>query len=185
MLHVPCVFRYNQDMAGGVRILRDQWNQSCDRMGRIVAGLTDAEFFWEPCNGCWSVRRVGDAWFMDYPDEEPSPPPVTTIGWRLLHITHGNWIYWEHAFGPGRRNFPDLVVHGSAASAAADLIASQQPVAATLASLGDAELDRPVPTQFGQTWPAGQVLRTLLDEQVHHGAEISLLRDLHRNRPLR
>jgi DinB superfamily len=166
-------------MAGGVRILRDQWQQSCERLARIVDGLTDAEFFW---GGCWSVRPVNGSWLMDYPDEVPDPPPVTTLGWRLLHIAHGNWIYWEHAFGPGRRNFLDLEVHGSASVAAADLIASQRPITTTLAGLDDAGLDRPVPTHFGETWPAARVLRTLLDEQVHHGAEISLLRDLHRNR---
>ncbi|HZO68851.1 MAG TPA: DinB family protein [Kribbellaceae bacterium] len=169
-------------MAGGAEILRAQWAQSCERLERIVAGLTDDEFFWEPCDGCWSVRHGPDGWLMDYPDEVPDPPPVTTIAWRLLHIAHGNWIYAEHAFGPGELNFPDLEIHGTASSAAADLLASQRPVTAALRYLDDAGLDREVPTQFGGTWPAGEVLRTLLDEQVHHGAEISLLRDLYRNR---
>src|SRR3712207_6840000 len=120
---------------------------------------------------------------MDSPDEEPYPPPVTTIAWRLLHITHGNWIYWEFAFGPGRRDFPDLEIVGSAADAVADLAASQEPLTATLATLDDAALDQLRPTEWGERWPAVRVLTTLLTEQVHHGAEVGLLRDLHRNRP--
>jgi hypothetical protein len=35
---------------------------------------------------------------------------------------------------------------------------------------------------FGAPWPAVQVLTALMDEQVHHGAEIGVLRDLYRCR---
>lgn len=172
-------------MTSAVEVLRAQWDDSCQRLARIADGLTDDEFFWEPCAGFWSVRPDPDhpgRWAMDYPDEEPVPPPFTTIAWRLLHITHGNWIYWEFAFGPGQRDFPDLEITGSAASAVEDLVASQQPITATLAVLDDAGLDEPRPTEWGDRWPAGRVLMTLLLEQVHHGAEVSLLRDLHRHR---
>lgn len=172
-------------MTGGVEILREQWASSCDRMATIVAGLTDAEFFWEPCADCWTVRPDPDdpsGWTMDYPDVHPTPPPVTTIAWRLLHITHANWIYWEHSFGPARRTFLDLETHGNAADAAADLIASQRPIEQTLASLDDNALGARVPTHFGESWQAKRVFEVLLNEQVHHGAEISLLRDLFRNR---
>jgi len=172
-------------MAGGSELLREQWAASSARLGRIVAGLTDEEYFWEPCDGCWSVRpRPGSegGWVMDYPDVHPDPPPVTTIGWRLLHIAHGNQIYWEHSFGPATRTFLDLDIPGTAQAAADELVASQEPVAEALAGTDDAALGAPVPTHFGETWPAGRVFRTLLDEQVHHGAEISLLRDLYRNR---
>lgn len=150
-----------------------------------MADLSDEEFFWEPCAACWNVR-VDPArphrWVMDYPDIAPDPPPVTTIAWRLLHVTHGNWIYWEHAFGPGERNFRDLEISASAGAAVADLIASHQPIAETFRRMTDADLDELRPTHMGGPLPAGEVLEILLNEQVHHGAEISLLRDLFRNR---
>lgn|GEM_PF-34143 len=163
-------------------LLRDQWAESCATLGRRLAGLTDEEFRWEPCDGCWSVRpdqRAPGGWTMDYPDEAPEPPPVTTIAWRLLHIAHGNWIYWEHAFGPAVRTYRDLPIHGIAEAAVADLAASQLRVAATLDGLCEQDFDRPVGTPFGGSWPASRVLSTLLTEQVHHGAEVGLLRDLH------
>ncbi len=117
---------------------------------------------------------------MDYPDEHSELPPMTTIAWRVLHITHGNHIYWEYALGPARRNFTDLEIMGSAEAACADLVASQRPVSRALASMDDAALSNDVPTQFGEIWPARRVFEVLLVEQVHHGAEISLLRDLQR-----
>lgn len=164
-------------------VLAELWAASVADIRRIVDGLTDEEFRWEPCPGCWTVRREDDRWVMDYPDDVPDPPPVTTIGWRLLHITHGNWIYGEYAFGAASRNFTDLPVYGAAGPAIDDLIASQRPITDALTLVTDVTLDDPVPTQFGDPWPARRVFTTLLREQVHHGAEISLLRDLYRNQP--
>ena len=58
--------------------------------------LTDDEYLWEPVAGCWSVRAAdadtsaslwGSGPFrMEQTEEEPSPPPVTTIAWRLGHM---------------------------------------------------------------------------------------------------
>lgn len=121
---------------------------------------------------------------MDYPEIHPDPPPVTTIAWRLLHISDGNTIYWEHAFGPGQRNFWDLEPHGTAAEAIDYLRESQRPLCRTLQELDDEGLEEERPTHFGVRWPARRVVAAVLDEQVHHGAEVGLLRDLYRNRPV-
>jgi hypothetical protein len=94
------------------------------------------------------------------------------------------WIYWEHAFGPGKKNVGDLWPHGTAAEAIEYLVESQRQITDTLDELDDDALDDNRPTHFGVTWPASRVLSVLIDEQVHHGAEIALLRDLYRNRPL-
>jgi hypothetical protein len=37
-------------------------------------------------------------------------------------------------------------------------------------------------TNGGEWWPCHKIFTTLIHEQVHHCAEISLLRDLYRNR---
>ena len=68
-------------------ILRPRW-----------AGLTDAEYFWEPVPGMWSVRPRGQGvavevgsggHIIDFAFPEPSPPPVTTIAWRVGHLLVG------------------------------------------------------------------------------------------------
>jgi hypothetical protein len=63
---------------------------------RASDGLTDEEFFWEPTPRAWSVRRREEcqtpnpfgagAWVADFEQPEPSPPPLTTIGWLFWHI---------------------------------------------------------------------------------------------------
>jgi hypothetical protein len=170
-------------MASAVRLLTNQWHRSCERLVQRLDGLSDDEYRWEPVVGCWNVRPSPDAprgWTVDYPEVHPDPPPFTTIAWRMLHISDGNTIYWEHAFGPGKKNFGDLAPHGSALDAIEYLIESQRPITATLERLDDDQLDEERPTQFGAPWPARRVLAVLLDEQLHHGAEIGVLRDLYR-----
>src|SRR2546421_10657716 len=63
-----------------------------------LAGLADDEYFWEPVAGCWNVRSrsLGDtaapgsgSYTVDFAWPEPNPAPVTTIAWRLAHITVG------------------------------------------------------------------------------------------------
>jgi hypothetical protein len=49
-----------------------------------LVGLTDAEYFWEPVPGTWSVRAAGDRFVADFAVPPPEPAPVTTIAWRLL-----------------------------------------------------------------------------------------------------
>jgi hypothetical protein len=163
-------------------VLRELWAASVADLRRIVDGLTDDEFHWEPCSGCWSIRHVGDRWVMDNPEDVPEPAPVTTIGWRLLHITHSNWIYGEFAFGGASRNLADLPIYGAAGPAINDLIASQRPITDALTLVTDVTLNDPVKTQFGPPWPAMRVFSTLLREQTQHAAEIGLLRELYRNR---
>ena len=170
-------------MASAAGLLFSQWQRSCDRLLARLEGLNDEEYRWEPVAGCWNVRPDQSSpsdWTVDYPDVEPDPPAFTTIAWRMLHISDGNTIYWEHAFGLGSRQYTDLAPHGDAAGAIAYLAESQRPVSATLADIDDERLDELRPTPWGERWPAGRILAVLLDEQVHHGAEIALLRDLYR-----
>ena len=178
-------------MAGRADLLQEQWEASCSRLASTLTALTDAEFFWEPCAGCWTVHRRSETratsadgrgeWVIDYVLPEPEPAPVTTIAWRTVHIAACNYLYWDYAFGPGTASF-DLEMPGNASDAVDWLTASQPPLTEALATLTDEALDDPRLTNWGERIPTSRVFTILINEQVHHGAEISLLRDLHRNR---
>ncbi len=91
-------------MISAAEVLRRQWHDSGVRLHQRLVDMSDAEFFWEPAPSCWTVRQhptLSGRWEIDYDWPPPDPPPLTTIAWRLVHIANGNWIYWEHAFGPG------------------------------------------------------------------------------------
>lgn len=106
---------------------------------------------------------------------------MTTIAWRTVHIAAVNYLYWDYAFGPATASF-DLELPGTAHEAVDWLATSQSPLAEALAGLPDFALDDVVPTNWGDGWPVRRIFTTLINEQVHHGAEIRLLRDLYRNR---
>ena len=172
-------------------LIRSSYAASCDSLHRILAGVSDEEFFWEPVAGCWTVHRRSEPrgvsvdgrgeWVLDYDPSQPTPAPFTTIAWRTLHLAGVNYLYWDYAFGTASLSF-DLEMPGDAAEATDWLFASHQPVVDALADLTDTDLDKLVPTNWGEEWPIHRVIIALINEQVHHGAEISLLRDLHRCR---
>lgn len=89
---------------------------------------------------------------------------------------------WEHAFGPGERTFADLPVPSSAEAALTLWRASRQPISTWLATADDDQLLERRPSHLGVEQTAGEVVRVLLDEQTHHGAEVALLRDLYLRR---
>ncbi len=172
-------------------LLRHQWADSCARLGRVVTSLTDAEFFWEPCAGCWTVHRRTETraasadgcgeWVIDYVVPDPEPAPVTTIAWRTVHIAAVNYLYWDYAFGSASLGY-DLEMPGTADAAVAWLATSQRPLSRTLDEMTEDDLDQDRLTNWGETWPTTRIFTTLIKEQTHHGAEISLLRDLYRSR---
>jgi len=51
-----------------------------------IDGLTTEEFFWEPVDGCWSIRSTPEGGFTQDWTPAPIVAPSTTIAWRLAHI---------------------------------------------------------------------------------------------------
>ena len=99
-------------------------------------------------------------WGRDGGRPHPYPPPVTTIAWRMHHLTEmlagrADWTVGSHSFDED-----EMVVRNDAASA---IDALRSAVAAWRAEDPFLEI----------VWWVNQ-------EVLHHGAEIALLRDLHR-----
>jgi hypothetical protein len=165
--------------SNGIGVLAQLWDESGDRLATRCAGLSDEEFFWQPVPDSWTVWRDADGrWTYHYEWPAPQPAPVTTIAWRLVHIAADNWIYWEWAFGPGQRTFPDLTVPSTAADAVQNWQDSRKPISDWVRSATDDALGESRPCHLGAPKTAGEVIGILLNEQIHHGAEIALLRDL-------
>jgi hypothetical protein len=157
-----------------------------------LQGLTDDEYLWEPAAGCWSIRPRAEAtsplamgageYVMDFAIPAPQPEPVTTIAWRLAHIVVGcfaartashfdgppvDWGTWEFA--------------GTAAEALRQLDEQHAAWIKGVRGLGAAGLDHPVGRAEGPfaESPMATLVLHIHREVIHHGAEISLLRDLY------
>jgi hypothetical protein len=158
-----------------------------------VEGLTDAEYLWEPVPGSWSLRRRPDGRFRpDQADPVPEPAPVTTIAWRLAHITVGCFVIRTSTFfGDGsvpdeadmfdRRHEPDDLPD-TAAGALELLDRSYAAWHDAIAALTPEQLAAPLGPRGA--WFADQPMAELIAhvnrEVMHHGGELGVLRDLYR-----
>ncbi|WP_432102525.1 DinB family protein [Streptomyces sp. bgisy091] len=195
--------------------LLKQFDWACERLTRRMAGpfvdsgngtdveapaLTDQEYLWEPVPECWSVRphaagpgpgaatlTGAGEWGRDTaPFPHPSPPPFTTLAWRLSHLSELLALRADHTAGSHSATRADYRVAGTAAEALAGFGSAAASWRAALLSADDAALD----TVGYSTYPYGSdpedafldVVWWVNQELLHHGAEIALLRDLYRVR---
>jgi len=160
-------------------------------------GLTDAEYFWQPVPGCWTLSRGESAaaisvgageLTMDYAMPTNKPEQVTTIAWRLAHIIVGvfaarvathfggppaDWATWEYA--------------PTAEHALKQLDQVHDAWIAGVRSLGAEGLAWQVGPEEGDDGeyaqsPMAELVLHIHREVIHHGAEIALLRDLYRRK---
>lgn len=163
-----------------------------------IPPLTDEEYLWEPVPRCWSVRpraqgpgpgatvlRGAGDWGLDSAlPTPPSPPPLTTIAWRLGHLSGLLAMRADHTVGSHTLTRDTYRFSGDAAGALAAFDAGAAAWREALVSCDDADLD----TVGRSTYPHGSdpedpfidVVWWVNQELLHHGAEIALLRDLYR-----
>jgi hypothetical protein len=155
--------------------------------------LSDAEYLWEPAEGCWNVRRRGESdapvqggggeFIVEFAFPEPSPPPVTTIAWRLAHLIVG--VFGSRAanhFGAPAIDYFTHDVSGDAAGALAQLDSTYDAWMSGVRNMAPERLWEPIgPTEgpFADVPYLGLILH-INREALHHGAEILVLRDLYR-----
>ena len=168
-------------MAGAVqREILSLFEYVFARTDARLDGISDDEYAWEPTSDCWTVRPDG----LDGDEVVVDDPPVTTIGWRLCHVSDAlarhpmNRLLRAYVTLSARR-FPTDADTGvtyfrTSFSEWRDLIASVDDET-WLRPFG------PVAGPFADSTALGLALHTA-DEFVHHTAEIALLRDLYARR---
>ena len=156
------------------------------RLRRRLDGLDDDEYFWEPAPDSWNVRRRNDGtWWPDDAEPRPYRGPITTIAWRVAHVTdilaqerNATWLGLTPV-GPD-----DLSAEPTASAAIERLERANAIWEQYLDAVDDDALWQRVGAVGGFYTDAtrfGFVLHEI-DELIHHGAEIALLRDLYRVR---
>lgn len=158
-----------------------------------LEGLTDEEYFWEPAAGCWTIRSGEDGrYVLDGQWPAPSPPPLTTIAWRMNHLSALCLANRASAF------FGDGSEPADATMADPRLVPADLPAGAAegvaflersylrwhdgLAALDDAAMQAPLGPK-GALYadePMAALIVHINREVMHYGGEICLLRDLYR-----
>lgn len=161
-------------------------------------GLTDEEYLWQPAPVSWTVRHrdepapewvntrggVGE-WLIDWNLPEPETGPVTSIAWRMAHITVGVLGLRVHNhFGGPEADYLTWSYAGSAHEALAQLDEAYAAWVAGVRGLTAETLERPIGPSEGPfaEFPMRDLVLHINREMIHHLAEIALLRDLWANR---
>jgi hypothetical protein len=157
-----------------------------------LAGLSDDEYFWEPVPACLSIRPFGASrapatagtgqFVMEDVAPGTDPPPVTTIAWRLAHITVGCLAApAARHFGGPPADFGSFEYAGTAVRALEQLDDAYAAWIHGVRGLGADGLASPCGPAYGPyaDEPMSALILHYNREIIHHGAEIALLRDLY------
>lgn len=158
-------------------------------------GLSDAEYLWEPVDGCWSVRprgepspatAVGDgAMTIDYAFDPPQPTPFTTIAWRIAHVVVGVFAARTAGhFGGAPVGYDSWPYAGTAAEALEQLDAAYAAWVTGARGLSTDDLAQPCGPAEGPyaEMPMVTLVLHINREAIHHLAEVACIRDLYAHR---
>ncbi|MFG1922516.1 DinB family protein [Cryptosporangium sp. NPDC048952] len=175
------------------RALREQWEWHWNHQVRArLDGLTDDEYFWSPGPGeAWNVRKRGTgtapvqagtgAYTIDFAFPQPTPPPFTTIAWRLGHVIVGVLAARNAShFGAEPADYESWEYAGDAKSALDQLDTQLGVWTAGVRGLSEEALAVPVgDTEPYPDAPMADLVLHIHRELIHHLAEVTLLRDLY------
>ena len=155
---------------------------------RVFDGITEDEYLWEPASPCWSVRRRGGSvrgWGSgEFVCEDAWPPPAilptTTIAWRVIHLAAWTDVYRQFAFDNARPDLNDCEVPEELSAGLGWLYRAQDEFIEAVGELNSEAVFEPRPAHWGESVPIVRLVTTMLNEHVHHLAEIGALRDLRR-----
>ncbi|HZT95322.1 MAG TPA: DinB family protein [Chloroflexota bacterium] len=157
-----------------------------NRLVERLRGLSDDEYLWKPVPACWTIVESDEGYRKEW-EQRPdgAPEPVTTIAWRLCHISLDVLGGFTVSVRSGQP--PEPASPGCAANAAGALDLLGTAYGEWRAALAAVDEDRlwrelgPSWGPFGSDSTADLVLH-VFDEFIHHSAEVALLRDLYRSR---
>jgi hypothetical protein len=172
------------------KVLVDQTSIAWRLARARLDGVTDDEFFWEPVDGCWSLRRKAELrtplpadaapgdWWIEGVRPAPEPPPFTTIAWLVSHMILATWN-WNDTIA-GRAVAPEPALPGTAAGAVALWNQVTSTFEQMVSGFSDEELRAEVAVWSRQV--GTRLVSHVIAEVLHHAAEVGRVRDLYRNR---
>jgi len=166
-----------------VRSLDVTFELCWQRLSSRLDGMGDREFLWEPVPHSWSVRPdESGQWVMDGSREQVDPEPVTTIAWRTAHLGGLVFAGFAHWVRDGGSPYGVSFDAPSTAEGARSFLATNYAWwREGMTVFPASRLYDPLGEVFGPFSESNAIdlFLHVLDEFIHHAAEIALLRDLY------
>lgn len=148
-----------------------------DRLRTRLDGLTDDEYRWEPSPLSWTVR--GEVW--DFGMDSVDLTPMPSIAWRLVHI-YDLLTEDRCAINLGLEYDPTTFAFRITPDAADALVLLDEAFGVWRGYLAAADSSRLDEELEGFFRDRGTFALHIIDELIHHAAEVALLRDLYATR---
>ena len=137
-----------------VQNLLDRWGKVRARLLETVDKFGDQELDFRPFPTSWSVRSL------------------------MLHIAHEENGEFNYGLTQALPEFPaeyDPARYPDRATLTALLAQVHEPSRAYLAALSDSDLERAIHTPWGENYRLADMVEHLLEHEIHHRAELSLI----------
>jgi uncharacterized damage-inducible protein DinB len=134
--------------------LRSHWAAVRAGLLETVAKFDDADLDFAPFDGAYSVRRL------------------------VLHIAHEEYGEVQHGITQALPSWPedfDPAAYPSRAALESKLAEVHTETVRLLAALDDSDLAREIEAPWGATAPLADMLRHVIEHEIHHRAELSLI----------
>ena len=155
--------------------LDDAWQRVQD----WLAGLSEAEFQWQPGDNVWHLEEHDGYGRIPYSWKPPVPAPLPTIAWHMAHLATSLVITVDHAFGERKLKLADLRLPLHAAEMADYLADCHSGLVKAVAGLSDADLPQLRWTEWGEQRTTAAIVGSAILHEVEHGAQITAVRTLY------
>jgi hypothetical protein len=156
-----------------------------ERTTRRLEGLGDGEYLWEPVADCWTIRTTGSGRYRADHEDAGRARAFTTIGWRLWHLIgcygaarNAQWLGVTRSPGHFDEDDPAPSTATEAVGALGRAHHLWQGVLEAIPADAWGQQLGAIAGPYAENDKTSFVLHQL-DEQIHHGAELGVLRDLY------
>lgn len=167
--------------------LLSQWDVALEVVTDRVQDLTDDEYFWKPAPGAVTVARLPSGKWG--PTEAMDGPTVRTIAWLCGHLGLGGLERWDYLAGSASLIPEEVEWPSTAAEGIGFMKDGLGRWRSALEEMTDEDLDTIGRSSFpwgrDPTLPLLDIVWWVNRELIHHGAEITFLRDLYAQRSSR
>jgi hypothetical protein len=159
-----------------------QWDTSLQMLSERMAGVTDAEWLWEPSPGATSIVPLTDAAWRP-PQPKDDAPRTRTIGWLAGHLGEMGVLRADYLTGSHHATPEDIEWPVTAAAGTDSMLRGLARWRDALAVMTDADLDQvgrsQCPWGLDPELPLLDIVWWMNRELIHHAAEIAFVRDLY------
>lgn len=168
-----------------IEFLARQMDGAWGRFRDALEGLTEEEYHWRSSPDALTLAHFlppdSEDW-REYYAKMPSPPPLSTIEYKVAHVAACKIMYAEYAFREGllRWRWTDLDVPRTLDAMHSYLEDAHTRLRKILDELTDSDLPVPRKTNWGELWPTERILWEMIAHDIYHGAQIRTMRTFYR-----